>query len=139
MWAILNMVSNHACCHLFKMFALNVHQNDWFQVRFFKYFLGTGSPSSFLRPLPRFFSGFALGSGFALNSQALRAFDSASPSILGRFAPVNRASPSTFDWITWFGLQNKFLDPPIALSSSHFDILTFLIIFPSSEFYITLL
>ena len=27
-------------------------------------------------PSPRFFSGFALGSGFALNSQALRAFDS---------------------------------------------------------------
>ena len=27
-------------------------------------------------PSPRFFSGFTLGSGFALNFQALRAFDS---------------------------------------------------------------
>ena len=48
-------------------------------------------------PFPRFFSGFALisqalrafDSGFALNSRALRALDS--------------GTPSTFDWRTWFG------------------------------------
>ena len=72
----LNMFSNHACCCLFQTFASNMHQNEWFQVRFFKNFLGRGSPSPLPRPLPRFFSGFALGSGFALNFQALRAFDS---------------------------------------------------------------
>ena len=70
------MFSNHAYCCLFQMFASNMHQNQWFQVRFFKNFLGRGSPSPFPRPLPRFFSGFALGSSFALNSQALCAFDS---------------------------------------------------------------
>ena len=41
---------------------------------------------------------------FAPSTQAL-------PSILGRFAPSIRASPSTFYWKTWFGPQNKFLDP----------------------------
>ena len=53
-----------------------MHQNEWFQVWFFKNFLGRGSPSPLPRPLPRFFSGFALVSGFALNSRALRALDS---------------------------------------------------------------
>ena len=53
-----------------------MHQNEWFQVWFFKKNLGTGSPSPFPRSLPRFFSGFSLGSGFALNSRALRALDS---------------------------------------------------------------
>ena len=39
---------------------------------------------------------------------------SLSISILGRFAPSIRASPSTFDWGPWFGPpQNKFLDPPL--------------------------
>ena len=49
-----------------------MHQNEWFQVWFFKNFLGRGSPSPSPDPSPRFFSGFALGSGFALNSRALR-------------------------------------------------------------------
>ena len=35
-----NMVSNHACCHLFQMFVSNIYKNEWFQVRFFKTFLG---------------------------------------------------------------------------------------------------
>ena len=30
------------------MFASNMHQNEWFQVRFFKNFLGRGSPSPLL-------------------------------------------------------------------------------------------
>ena len=68
------MFSNHACCCLFQMFASNMHQNEWFQVRFFKIFLGRGSPSPLPRPLPRFRSG-------------LRPRARASPSILGRFAP----------------------------------------------------
>ena len=56
--------------------ASNMHQNEWFQVRFFKHFLGRGSPSPLPRPLPFFFSGFALDLGFALNSRALCALDS---------------------------------------------------------------
>ena len=47
-----------------------------FKLDFYKKLLGRGSPSPLPTPLSRFFSGFALGSGFALNSQALRAFDS---------------------------------------------------------------
>ena len=55
-------------------------------------------------PSPRFISGFALGSGFALNSRALRALDSG----IALDIPDNsrkryRASPSTFDWGPWFG------------------------------------
>ena len=42
-----------------------MHQNEWFRVWFFKNFLGRGSPSPLPRPLPRFISGFALGSGEA--------------------------------------------------------------------------
>ena len=53
-----------------------MHQNEWFQVWFFKNFLGRGSPSPLPRPLSRFFSGFALDSSFALNSRALRALNS---------------------------------------------------------------
>ena len=53
-----------------------MHQNEWFQNWFFKNFLGRGWPNPLPRPLSRFFSGFALGSGFALNSRALRALDS---------------------------------------------------------------
>ena len=53
-----------------------MHQNEWFRVWFFFKFPGEGltepPPQT---PSPRFFSGFALGSGFALNSQALRALD----------------------------------------------------------------
>ena len=50
-----------------------MHQNERFQVWIFKNFLGRGSPSPLPRPLPRYVSGFALGSGFALDSRALRA------------------------------------------------------------------
>ena len=65
-----NIVSNQACYHLFQMFGSNMHQNEWFQFWFFKHFLGRGSPSPLPWPLPRFFY------GFALNSQALRFFES---------------------------------------------------------------
>ena len=102
-----------ACYHLFKMFASNMHQNELFQVRFFKNFLERSSPSPSPYPSPVFFSSFLLGSGFALNSQAFRAFDSrALFSILWRFAPSIRALPSTFDWRSWFGPQNKFMMLP---------------------------
>ena len=53
----LNIFSNHACCCLFQTFSSKMHQNEWFQVRFFKNFLGRGSPSSLPRPRPPFFIG----------------------------------------------------------------------------------
>ena len=65
-------------------------------------------------PSPRFFSGFALGSGFALNSRALRALDSG-------FALDNRALRALdsgfalnfrLGTLVW-PPQNKFLDPPL--------------------------
>ena len=92
-----------------------MHQNEWFQVWFFKNFLGRGSPSPLPRPLPPLFLG--LRPRFGLRPQ----FSGASrprlglfPSILGHFAPSIRASPSTFDWGPWFGPpKNKFLDPPL--------------------------
>ena len=45
------------CCHLFQMFASNVHQNEWFRIQFVK---------PLPRPLP-FFSR-AFDSGFAFDS-----------------------------------------------------------------------
>ena len=47
-----------------------------FKFDFSKIFWGGAHRASSPDPSPRFFSGFALGLGFALNSQALRAFDS---------------------------------------------------------------
>ena len=46
-----------------------------FKFDFSKIFWG-GLTEPLPRPFPRFFSGFTLGLGFALNSQALRALDS---------------------------------------------------------------
>ena len=85
MWGCeqLDMFSNHAWCCLIQMFASNMHQNEWFQVRFFKNFLGRGSPSPSPDPSARFRSG-------------LRPRARASPSILGRFAPsIVKLSPTT--------------------------------------------
>ena len=72
-----------------------------FKCDFLKIFLGGDHRAPDL--CPRFFSGFALGLDFALNSQALRALDSGFASILGRVALSIRASPLTFDWGPWFG------------------------------------
>ena len=107
-----------------------MHQNEWFQVWFFKNFLGRGSPSPLPIPLldraPSPDPSPALGGGvwgggsvgfiglrprFGLHPQfsgALRPSSTrASPSILGRFAPSILASPLTFDWGPWFALPPK--------------------------------
>ena len=47
-----------------------------FKFDFSKIFWGGAHRAPSPDPSPRFFSGFALGSGFALNSRALRALDS---------------------------------------------------------------
>ena len=75
-----------------------------FKFDFSKIFWGGAHRAPSPDPSPRFFSGFALGSGFALNSRALRALDSG-------FALDTRAlraldsgfAPLTFDWGPWFG------------------------------------
>ena len=110
---------NHFISHVKKL-----HQIEWFQVWFFKNFLGRSSPSPLPRPLPRFFSGFALGSSFALNSRALHALDSgfALDTRALRSAPSIRASPLTFDWGPWFSPPQKFLDPPLLWSRHYFPI-----------------
>ena len=56
--------------------------------------MGRGSPRPLPGPSHLSISGFALGSGFAPNSKALRAPIRAFPSILGRFRPSIKASPS---------------------------------------------
>ena len=60
------MVSNHVVIYLKCLLQINGLKFD------FSKFSERGSQSSFPRPLPCFFSGFALGSGLALTSQALR-------------------------------------------------------------------
>ena len=65
-------------------------------------------------PSPRFFLGFALGSGFALNSRALRALDSG----FALDTRALRALDSGFALNFRLGTlvwppQNKFLDPPL--------------------------
>ena len=85
-----------------------------FKFDFSKNFLGRGSPSPLPRPLPPIFSGFALGSGFALNSRALRALDSG----FALDTRALRALDSGFALNFRLGTlvwppQNKFLDPPL--------------------------
>ena len=82
----------------------------------FQKFSGEGltEPPPQTPPPPAFFSGFAFGLGFALNSRALRALDSG-------FALDTRALRAldsdfaliTFDLGPWFGPPNKSLDPPL--------------------------
>ena len=85
-----------------------------FKFDFSKIFWGGAHRAPSPDPSPRFFSSFALGSGFALNSRALRALDSG-------FALDTRALRALDSGFALnFGLgtlvwppQNKFLDPPL--------------------------
>ena len=61
-----------------------MHQNEWFQVCFFQKLFGRGHPQT----PPPFFLGFC-----ALSTRLCPRFF---------FAPLFLASPSTFDWRTWF-------------------------------------
>ena len=68
-------------------------------------------------PSSRFFLGFALGSGFALNSQVLRAFDSgfALDSRALRALDSGFALNFRLENLVWPLQKNKFLDPPLAV------------------------
>ena len=120
------MFSNHACCCLFQMFASNMQQNEWFQVRFFKNFLGRGSPSPLPRPLPPFFLG--LRPRFGLRPQ----FSGASRLRIGlrpRFSGASRPRFGLRPQLSVENLvwppQNKFLDPPLAQVSLRHERLRF--------------
>ena len=90
-----------------------MHQNEWFQVWFFKNFLGRGSPSPLPRPLPPLFLG--LRPRFGLRPQ----FSGASRPRLGLRPRYSGASRPRFGLrpqlsIGDLGLappKNKFLDP----------------------------
>ena len=91
-----------------------MHQNEWFQVWFFKNFLGRAhrAPSPDLSP--RFFLGFALGSGFALNSRALCALDSGLALDTRALCALDSGFTLNFRLRTLVWLPpNKFLDPPL--------------------------
>ena len=96
-----------------------MHQNKWFQVRFFKIFWGGAHRASSPDPFPRFYSGFALDSGFALNSQALRAFDLdfALDSRALRALDLGFALNFRMENLVW-PPQNKFLDLPLREASA---------------------
>ena len=91
-----------------------MHQIEWFKVWFFENFLGRGSPSPSPDPSPRFFSGFALGSGFALNSRALRALDSGFALDTRALCALDSGFALNFrlGTLVW-PPPNKFLDPPL--------------------------
>ena len=103
MWAIEHGLE--PCMHVviyFKMITSNMHWNEWFQVRFFKTFLGRGSPSPLPRPLPPFFLG--LRPRFGLRPQ----FSGASHLRLGlrpRFLGASRSR---------FGLQLSIIELGLA-------------------------
>ena len=85
-----------------------------FKFDFSKIFWGGAHRAPSPDPSPRFFSGFALGSGFALNSRALRALDSG----FALDTRALRALDSGFALNFRLGTlvwppQNKFLDPPL--------------------------
>ena len=80
----MNMVLNRACYHLFQMFALNMHQND------FKLDFSKNSGKGLTEPPPQTPPPFIL---------RFRPWIWASPSILRRFAPSTRTQ-----WRIWGAL-----------------------------------
>ena len=70
-------------------------------------------------PFPRFFSGFALGSGFALNSRALRALDSGFALDTRALCALDSGFARNFrlGTLVW-PPQSKFLDPPLDYCNS---------------------
>ena len=91
----------------------NKHPNEWFSSLIFQNISREEHRAPSPNPFSRFRSGFALSSGSALNSWALRTPTLASHSIIGRFAASIRASPSTFNLRNWFDPQKIFLYPPV--------------------------
>ena len=90
------------------IFASTMHQNERFQVWIFKIFLGRGSPSLLPRLLPRYVSGFALGSGFALDSGALRAL--VCPPEIHPTGWKMCAPPHGIVWVCPWWLVNCYID-----------------------------
>ena len=91
-----------------------------FEFDFSKIFWGGARRTPSPDPSPRFFSGFALGSGFAVNSRAHRALDSG----FALDTRALRALDSGFALNLRLGIliwppQSKFLDPPVMLRRSH--------------------
>ena len=79
-------------------FQFQVHTKlNYLKFEFLKIFWGGAHRASSLDPSPRSFSGFALDSGFALKSRALRALDPG----LARFGPPQLlkrgGAPGLFD------------------------------------------
>ena len=88
-----------------------------FKFDFSKIFWGGAHRAPSPNPSPRLFSGFALDSGFALNSRALRALDSG----FALDTRALRALDSGFALNFWsetlvWPPQSKFLDPPLLSS-----------------------
>ena len=74
-----------------------------FKFDFSKIFWGGAHQAPSTDPFPRFFSGFALGLGFALNSLALRALDSGFAVDTWALRAIDSGFAPTFDWGSWFG------------------------------------
>ena len=83
-----------------------MHQNEWFQVWFFKNFLGRGSPSPLPRPLPTLFLG--LRPRFGLRPQ----FSSASRPRLGLRPRYSGASRPRFGLRPQLSIGDLGLAPP---------------------------
>ena len=74
-------------------------------------------------PSPRFFSGFSLGLGFALNSRALRAFDSGFALDTRALRALDSGFALNFrlGTLVW-SPPKKFLDPPLGDASCFTEI-----------------
>ena len=80
----------------------------------FQKFSGEGLTEPPPQTPPPFFSGFALGSGFALNSRALRALDSGFALDSRTLRALDSGSALNFRLgILVWPPQSKFLDPPV--------------------------
>ena len=107
---------NHAGYHLFKCLPQICTKMNNLKFDFSTNFWGGAHRAPSPDPSPRFFSGFALGSGFPLNSQALRAFDSGFVLVIRALRALDSGFALNFgsENLVCPPAPNKFLDPRLA-------------------------
>ena len=100
-------------CYLFQIFASNMHQNEWFSSLIFQKISGEEHRAPSPNPFSRFRSGFALSSGSALNSWALRTLYSGFALDYRALRSLDSGFTLNFQFAKLVWPQNIFLYPPV--------------------------